>query len=183
VPSANTPTSSPSAQALTSSSPQALPHERFLALYLDETLTLADIAFTLSISIIEALARTEDPEFVKLLETYTAAQEKRNEALARANRATAARTFARLAEYSDKPETARKAAGDIIRMQDAKEKHELATRNTRIRAVQAYAKLPSPNVRDLLAPILGPPTPASNTPPPPPARSPSAPSPAAARSP
>ncbi len=148
--------SSPKTQPVPS--PQAdSPLERLLSLYLDETLTLADIAFTLSLSITETLARTSDPEFLKLLEIYTAAQEKRAEFLARAGRATAARTFARLAEYSDKPETARKAAADIIRMQPKNSTQQIKP-ETRISAVRAYIKHPTPNIRELLAPILGPDT-------------------------
>jgi hypothetical protein len=143
--------------------PQAdSPLERFLSLYLDETLTLADIAFTLGLSITETLARTTEPDFLKLLETYTAAQDKRAEVLARANRATAARTFSRLAETCDKPETARKAAGEIIRMQ-AKSQPDRVTNEHRIAAASVFAKRPVPSVRELLTPILGPATPKPST--------------------
>lgn len=156
--SASSPTPNPEPRTLNPSSPI----ETFLTLYLDESLTLADIAFTLGLSITETLARTTEPDFLKLLETYTAAQDKRAEVLARANRATAARTFSRLAETCDKPETARKAAGEIIRMQ-AKSQPDRVTNEHRIAAASVFAKRPVPSVRELLTPILGPATPKPST--------------------
>lgn len=129
-----------------------------LSLYIDERLTIADIAFTLNISISETLARLAAPEFLRLLENYTAAQERRSAALIRSYRVVAARNLAKLAESADKPETARKAAVELIRMQKNDDPSpQVITPDQRIRAVATYSRTPTADVRDLLSPILGPP--------------------------
>lgn len=129
-----------------------------LSLYIDERLTIADIAFTLNISISETLARLAAPEFLRLLENYTAAQERRSAALIRSYRVVAARTLAKLAESADKPETARKAAVELLRMQKNDDPSpQVITPDQRIRAVATYSRTPTADVRDLLSPILGPP--------------------------
>ncbi len=97
-------------------SPQDSSPERLITLYLDPDLTLADMAFTLGLSIPELLDLTERDEFKALLERYADAHRRRAAYLADAALVAAARTFSRLAETCDKPETARKAAGALVRM-------------------------------------------------------------------
>ncbi len=131
--------------------------ERLLALYLDPTLTVADIAFTLGLSIPDLLELVERDEFKALFEQYAAAHEARAAALARVGLDLAARTFLRIAQTCDKPETARKAAGALVRLRTAdspnratnslKEPARLAADSPKESVPSAAAPRPAPHRR------------------------------------
>lgn len=131
------------------------PHEQLLALYLDERLTLLDIAFTLGLSLRDTIARTQHPDFITLLTTYSDAQDKRADLLLRASRPAIIRSLTRIARTADDPDPARKAASDLARMQATPKPNEI-THDLLIRAINAYNKNPGNYTRALLAPILGP---------------------------
>ncbi len=99
-------------------------------------MSISDIAFTLSKPIAETLTILEDPEFVALLEHFTRAHEARAALLARWGMEAATRTFTRLSEFIDHPETARKSAGALVRIL-ADSKPKPISPETRLKAAAA----------------------------------------------
>ncbi len=90
--------------------------ESLIRLYLDPALTIADIAKSLGLTCSQLIALTKLPLFIELLDEFEEATQERAARLVRCSIDLAARTFVRIAETADKPETARKAAGAIVRM-------------------------------------------------------------------
>lgn len=90
--------------------------ETILHLYLDPALTIGDIALSLGVSCATLIGLTKHPRFIELLDEFEQASEERAARLARCGLDLAARTFVKVAQSADKPETARKAAGAIVRL-------------------------------------------------------------------
>lgn len=111
----------------------AFTNEKLLEHYLDERMTIADIAFNIGRTIAETLEALRSPGFLTLAENYAATQARRAAFVARCALETAARSYIRLAKTCDKPETTLRAAGAIVRMSASNDPRP-ASMDMRIRA-------------------------------------------------